>query len=65
VRENQIVKNGSPSRQILQGRDLIGSHQAAIALDVSRKIATSLRSVSIGFVKIRPFDPLEAYRGKR
>jgi hypothetical protein len=63
VRENHAVEEGASLRQRLESFDLIGLHQTAIARDVSRKIAASLRSVSIGFAKTRPLIRLSAYRG--
>jgi hypothetical protein len=37
VGSNQAIKNGTPLGQRLEGFDLVGPHQAAISLDVSRE----------------------------
>ena len=54
---NQTVKDGSPLGQIPEGTDLVGSHQSAVSLDVSRKNRDQ-PALCIGrFRQITPLDP--------
>jgi len=55
---HRSLQDGARRLRVEAGSRLYPSTSAA-------KIATSLRSVSIGFFKTRPFEPLAAYRGMR
>jgi hypothetical protein len=57
MRSDHLVKDGSPSGQFSHGPDLVGPHQAAIALNVSRKNRDQPALGISRFRQNRPLDP--------
>jgi len=58
MRSDQAVKDGPPLGQIPHGSDLVGSHQAAVSLDVGSENRDQLALCINYFRQIAPLKPI-------